>query len=185
MFEIVQQFFIFNVIFPIANDPLANMKRQIWIFMQALLSNIESENVSLSSRFFAEKYYRLYLALLIRSRSSQFIKKHRFFDIFCLFYIPICKQHLLSCKNFLSHGKIQMLIKFLVVLSVFAQQGSTLVPEAEFCQWFFKQCPDLKSKFRPSQKAGQRIDVSLVFGARRLAKVDDVEQRFVNHFFSF
>ena len=72
-----------------------------------------------------------------------------------------------------------MLILFMIFSPVLAQQGSTLVPEAEFCQWFFKQCPNFQSRFRPSQKAGEKIDVSLMFGARRLVKVDDVEQRFV------
>ena len=71
-----------------------------------------------------------------------------------------------------------MLILF-IISSIFAQQSSTLVPEAEFCQWFFKQCPSFQSRFRPNQRAGEKIDISLMFGARRLVKVDDVEQRFI------
>ena len=49
----------------------------------------------------------------------------------------------------------------------------------------FNQCPYIKSPYRPVEKAFTTVDIELVFNARRLRKLDDVEQKltFFLHFF--
>ena len=54
--------------------------------------------------------------------------------------------------------------------------GSNLVPEEEYCHWFFDQCPALRKNFRPMQNVSEKLELSFVFGARRLVNMDDVGQ---------
>ena len=67
---------------------------------------------------------------------------------------------------------------FLPILITVINAGTDLVPEAEFCEWLFDHCPYIKSPYRPVKHPFFKVDVEIKLGARRLTKLDDVEQKF-------
>ena len=74
---------------------------------------------------------------------------------------------------------------FLIASFIIIPCGTVEVPEKEFCDWFFSHCPYIKTPYRPIEKAFTTLDIEIKFNARRLRKLDDVEQKSFNFFSPF
>ena len=88
-----------------------------------------------------------------------------------------------SFSRFLNQDA-EMLETIFMALLLVIPGGTIEVPEKEFCDWFFNHCPYIKTPYRPIERAFTTVEIDLTFNARRLRKLDDVEQKLIL-FFSF